>query len=70
MAEHTRRTVLRGTAGPGGGTSRRRDDGSSPSFPGGAFAPLTEELTAFDLPVTGRVRLRDGRAEWYRNRWV
>jgi len=72
----------------------------------GAFTPVTEELTAFDLPVTGRVphdldgrylrngpnalgledvrahhwmlgdgmvhgvRLRGGRAEWYRNRWV
>ncbi|MCI3934683.1 carotenoid oxygenase family protein [Streptomyces sp. AN091965] len=72
----------------------------------GALAPVTEELTAFDLEVTGRlprdldgrylrtgpnalgledprahhwmlgdgmvhgVRLRDGRAEWYRNRWV
>jgi len=71
----------------------------------GAFAPVAEEITAFDLPVTGRVpaelsgrylrngpnplglddpdyhwfigpgmvhgvRLRDGRAEWYRNRWV
>ena len=71
----------------------------------GAFAPVKEETTAFDLPVTGRlpagltgrylrngpnqlglddpnyhwflgpgmvhgVRLRDGRAEWYRNRWV
>jgi carotenoid cleavage dioxygenase len=71
----------------------------------GPFAPLAEEVTAFDLPVTGRlpgelsgrylrngpnpmglddpgyhwflgpgmvhgVRLRDGRAEWYRNRWV
>nr|WP_042191094.1 carotenoid oxygenase family protein [Kibdelosporangium sp. MJ126-NF4]CEL19841.1 dioxygenase (secreted protein) [Kibdelosporangium sp. MJ126-NF4]CTQ97065.1 dioxygenase (secreted protein) [Kibdelosporangium sp. MJ126-NF4] len=72
----------------------------------GPFAPVTEELTAFDLPVTGRipadlsgrylrngpnplgvedpathiwtfgagmvhgVRIRDGRAEWYRNRWV
>ncbi|MBH1938123.1 carotenoid oxygenase family protein [Streptomyces sp. AV19] len=72
----------------------------------GAFTPVTEELTAFGLPVTGRipeglngrylrtgpnalgledprahhwmlgagmvhgVRLRDGRAEWYRNRWV
>ncbi|WP_343948973.1 carotenoid oxygenase family protein, partial [Nonomuraea longicatena] len=72
----------------------------------GHFAPLTEEITAFDLPVTGSipaelvgrylrngpnplgvedpavhnwvlgdgmvhgVRLRDGRAEWYRNRWV
>ncbi|MGD0376683.1 MAG: carotenoid oxygenase family protein [Streptosporangiaceae bacterium] len=71
----------------------------------GSFAPVTEEITAFDLPVTGRVpaeltgrylrngpnpiglddpnyhwflgagmvhgvRLREGRAEWYRNRWV
>jgi carotenoid cleavage dioxygenase-like enzyme len=71
----------------------------------GAFAPVTDEITAFDLPVTGHipaglsgrylrngpnplgledpgyhwftgagmvhgVRLRDGRAEWYRNRWV
>ena len=72
----------------------------------GAFAPATDEVTAFDLPVTGRVppelngrylrngpnplgledpeayhlflgegmvhgvRLRDGRAEWYRNRWI
>ena len=71
----------------------------------GPFAPVTEEVTAFDLPVTGQVpaalngrylrngpnpmgledpkyhwftgdgmvhgvRLRDGRAEWYRNRWV
>ena len=71
----------------------------------GLFAPVTEEITAFDLSVTGRlpaelngrylrngpnpmsladpnyhwfvgsgmvhgVRLRNGRAEWYRNRWV
>jgi carotenoid cleavage dioxygenase-like enzyme len=71
----------------------------------GSFAPVTEEVTAVDLPVTGTipaeltgrylrngpnplglddpnyhwflgagmvhgVRLRDGRAEWYRNRWV
>jgi len=71
----------------------------------GSFAPVTEEVTAFDLPVTGQVpaglsghylrngpnplglddphyhwflgagmvhgvRLRDGKAEWYRNRWV
>jgi carotenoid cleavage dioxygenase-like enzyme len=71
----------------------------------GSFAPVTEETTAFDLPVTGTipaeltgrylrngpnpmglddpnyhwflgagmvhgVRLRDGKAEWYRNRWV
>src|ERR1700761_2511615 len=74
-------------------------------FLDGAFAPVDEEITAFDLPVTGQlpaelngrylrngpnplglddpgyhwflgagmvhgVRLRDGRAEWYRNRWV
>jgi carotenoid cleavage dioxygenase-like enzyme len=74
-------------------------------FGQGPFAPVTEEVTAFDLPVTGSlptalngrylrngpnplgldepvqhwflgpgmvhgVRLRDGRAEWYRNRWV
>ncbi|SFT88621.1 carotenoid cleavage dioxygenase [Geodermatophilus amargosae] len=70
----------------------------------GAYAPVTEEVTAFDLPVTGSLppgldgrylrngpnpmglddpghwflgagmvhglRLRNGRAEWYRNRWV
>ncbi|GLY92532.1 carotenoid oxygenase family protein [Actinoallomurus iriomotensis] len=72
----------------------------------GGFTPVTEEITAFDLEVTGRIpaeltgrylrngpnplglddptashlltgegmvhglRLRDGRAEWYRNRWV
>ncbi|MGH9137361.1 MAG: carotenoid oxygenase family protein [Acidimicrobiales bacterium] len=72
----------------------------------GNFAPVREELTVTELPVTGRipdyldgrylrngpnpvvdpdpetytwffgagmvhgVRLRDGRAEWYRNRWV
>jgi carotenoid cleavage dioxygenase-like enzyme len=72
----------------------------------GPLAPVSEELTAFDLPVTGTIpeqlqgrllrngpnpigvvdpmthhwftgegmvhgiRLRDGRAEWYRNRWV
>jgi hypothetical protein len=74
-------------------------------FLAGLFAPVAEEITAFDLLVTGRippelngrylrngpnprgvvdpdshwfigagmlhgVRLRDGRAEWYRNRWV
>ncbi|MEU5434266.1 carotenoid oxygenase family protein [Streptomyces sp. NPDC020719] len=79
---------------------------ASQPFLHGAFTPVTEELTAFGLPVTGRiprslngrylrtgpnvlgledprahhwmlgdgmvhgVRLRDGRAEWYRNRWV
>ena len=72
----------------------------------GNFAPVHEEVTAVDLPVTGTipeparrplpaqraepgapldpatyhwftgdgmvhgVRLRDGKAEWYRNRWV
>lgn len=72
----------------------------------GPFAPLAEEVTAYDLPVTGQipaelngrylrngpnplgvedpvvhiwgmgqgmvhgVRLRDGKAEWYRNRFV
>ncbi len=72
----------------------------------GLYAPVHDETTALDLPVTGRlpeelrgrylrngpnpvhvddpagyhwyggdgmihgVRLRDGRAEWYRNRWV
>ena len=76
------------------------------TFLDGNFAPVTEEVTAVDLPVTGRVpdeltgrllrigpnpmtppdpatyhwftgdgmvhgvRLREGRAEWYRNRWV
>jgi carotenoid cleavage dioxygenase-like enzyme len=74
-------------------------------FAEGPFAPVAEEVTAFDLPVTGQVpaelngrylrngpnpigleepvqhwflgagmvhgvRLREGRAEWYRNRWV
>ena len=72
----------------------------------GNFGPVTEEITAVDLPVTGTIpaeldgrllrngpnpiepqdpatyhwftgdgmvhglRLRDGKAEWYRNRWV
>jgi carotenoid cleavage dioxygenase len=69
----------------------------------GSYAPVTDEVEAFDLPVQGRipealngtfvrnganpksgrsphwfagdgmlhgVRLRDGKAEWYRNRWV
>jgi carotenoid cleavage dioxygenase len=71
----------------------------------GSFAPVKEEVSAADLPVTGQVpaelngrylrngpnplglddpgyhwflgagmvhgvRLRDGKAEWYRNRWV
>jgi carotenoid cleavage dioxygenase-like enzyme len=79
---------------------------TDPRYLEGSFAPVSEEITAFDLPVTGRipaglsgrylrngpnplglddpamhhlfvgegmvhgVRLRDGSAEWYRNRWV
>ena len=78
---------------------------TSNPFLQGSFAPVSDETTAFDLPVAGRipaelngrylrngpnplglddpnyhwflgpgmvhgVRLRDGRAEWYRNRWV
>ncbi|MEU6349123.1 carotenoid oxygenase family protein [Streptomyces sp. NPDC047072] len=122
MAEHTRRRVLKGAAvaaagsvvgglGPGAFTTAAQaapaaSANSSTPFLEGAFAPVTEELTAFDLEVTGRiprdldgrylrngpnvlgledvrahhwmlgdgmvhgVRLRGGRAEWYRNRWV
>jgi hypothetical protein len=29
-------------------------------FRQGLFAPVTEEVTAFDLPVTGRIRLCEG----------
>ncbi|PPG26419.1 carotenoid oxygenase [Pseudoclavibacter sp. RFBG4] len=82
-----------------------RNTGARSPFRKGAFAPVAEEVTAFDLAVTGSiptdldgrylrngpnpigveharfhyflgagmihgVRLRDGRAEWYRNRWV
>jgi carotenoid cleavage dioxygenase-like enzyme len=74
-------------------------------FLAGSFAPVSEEITSFDVPVTGQipveltgrylrngpnplglddpnyhwflgagmvhgVRLRDGKADWYRNRWV
>jgi carotenoid cleavage dioxygenase len=119
MGQHTRRNVLRGAAvaaagGLVGGLGARTAAAQAPvqaaarhyPFLEGAFKPVTEELTAFDLPVTGRipreltgrylrngpnvlgledprahhwmlgegmvhgVRLRDGRAEWYRNRWV
>lgn len=73
-----------------------------PVFRPGNYGPVTDELTAFDLPVDGRiplelngwylrngpnpreagghwctgegmvhgVRLENGRAAWYRNRWV
>ena len=79
---------------------------SANPFLAGNLAPVTEEVTAFDLPVTGTlpadldgrylrngpnpygvineekyhwfsgdgmvhgIRIRDGKAEWYRNRWV
>ncbi|KFZ80959.1 dioxygenase [Amycolatopsis sp. MJM2582] len=118
MTEPTRRNVLRGAAalaiggaaasfGSGGSASAAQAP-AKPRYPflEGAFAPVTEEVTAFGLPVTGRipsdlcgrylrtgpnvlgledprahhwmlgegmvhgVRLRDGKAEWYRNRWV
>ncbi|MEU4396580.1 carotenoid oxygenase family protein [Kribbella sp. NPDC023855] len=121
MSKYCRRTVLRSAAaltggaiaiGYGalalGGPSAAAPLKGNPRFPflEGAFAPVREEVTEFDLPVTGRiprelngrylrigpnvlgledprahhwmlgegmvhgVRLRDGRAEWYRNRWV
>ncbi|MEV1295606.1 carotenoid oxygenase family protein [Pseudonocardia sp. NPDC049635] len=75
-----------------------------PDYLQGHFAPVPDEITAHDLPVSGAlppeltgrylrngpnplpgedpghwfaghgmlhgIRLRDGRAEWYRNRWV
>lgn len=99
-----------GGGAPSGGTPQAGTGSGSGSgqfpFLQGAFAPVTEEVTAYDLPVTGRiprdldgrylrngpnvmgledprahhwmlgqgmvhgVRLRDGRAEWYRNRWI
>jgi carotenoid cleavage dioxygenase-like enzyme len=100
--------VAQAAGGSAPGTPAAGAGGSAGRFPflAGAFAPVTEELTAFGLPVTGRVprelngrylrngpnvlgledprahhwmlgdgmvhgvRLRDGRAEWYRNRWV
>lgn len=77
MTDHTRRTVLRGAAltaaagvaggagGPAAATTRTVEPASRPRhhpFLEGAFKPVTEELTAFDLPVTGRVpRDLDGR---------
>jgi carotenoid cleavage dioxygenase len=86
-------------------TQRRATARPNP-YLNGVFAPVAEETTAFDLPVTGTlppelegrvlligpnpiaapdprryswflgdgmvhgVRLRAGRAEWYRNRWI
>ncbi|WP_410652443.1 carotenoid oxygenase family protein [Amycolatopsis sp. cmx-4-54] len=115
MTEPTRRNVLRGAAALaiGGAAATFASSESAFAAPNlrhpfveGAFAPVKEEVTAFGLPVTGRiprdlcgrylrtgpnvlgledprahhwmlgegmvhgVRLRDGKAEWYRNRWV
>lgn len=114
MAESSRRDILRGAAALTvlGATAANLDAPTAGAgqerypFLEGAFAPVREEVTAFALPVTGRipselngcylrtgpnvlgledprahhwmlgegmvhgVRLRDGRAEWYRNRWV
>jgi carotenoid cleavage dioxygenase-like enzyme len=71
MADHTRRTVLRGAAvaaaaglvGSMGGRAAAAEPVSGTAAQGGhrfpflegAFKPVTEELTAFDLPVTGRI---------------
>src|SRR5215469_11975571 len=99
-------------AGPGltvhGRSTRGTQMAQTPEpkrFLEGSFAPVSEEVTAFDLPVTGQlpaglngrylrngpnpmglddpdyhwflgsgmvhgVRLRGGKAEWYRNRWI
>ncbi|MFH8342662.1 carotenoid oxygenase family protein [Streptomyces sp. AM6-12] len=93
-------------AQPGPAAGKTGATRAATPFLEGAFAPVAEELTAFDLEVTGRiphdldgrylrngpnplrledvrahhwmlgdgmvhgVRLRGGRAEWYRNRWV
>ena len=84
-------------------TTRTTGDGDLPFHLRGNYAPVTQEVEAFDLPVLGAippelegrylrnganpkhgptlhwfagdgmlhgVRLRGGRAEWYRNRWV
>ncbi|WP_375393298.1 carotenoid oxygenase family protein [uncultured Sphingomonas sp.] len=104
-------TVLRSTVAKGLGkvaefNRRRLDDGGAPHpFLSGIHAPMTEELTLTDLPVTGTIppvfdgrylrigpnpiapdpagyhwftgdgmvhgiALKDGRAQWYRNRWI
>ncbi|MGC7094662.1 carotenoid oxygenase family protein [Amycolatopsis lurida] len=118
MTEPSRRNVLRGAAALAAGGAAAT--WTAPALAGeaasgtaerhpfleGAFAPVREEVTAFDCKSTGHiprelngrylrtgpnvlgledprahhwmlgegmvhgVRLRDGRAEWYRNRWV
>lgn len=87
-------------------TQQPTETGTANRYLGGNYAPVTEEVTAFDPPVEGElpeelagrylrngpnplgdvdpaayhwftgdgmvhgVRIRDGRAEWYRNRYV
>ncbi|NUO41178.1 MAG: dioxygenase, partial [Streptomyces sp.] len=67
MTDPTRRNVLRGAAAlaaagglVGTGTGAAVAAPQAPTarhfpFLEGAFEPVTEELTAFDLPVTGRI---------------
>jgi carotenoid cleavage dioxygenase len=89
------------------GSGSERTPGEVNIYLSGNYAPVTEEITAFDLPVIGElpvelngrylrngpnpagepadvsthhwfmgdgmvhgIRLREGQAEWYRNRWV
>ena len=100
--------VFDATRAPAGGLPRPAPvaNGATNRYLEGMYAPVTQEVTALDLPITGvlppeldgrylrngpnpagtvdparhhwfvgdgmvhGVRLRDGRAEWYRNRWV
>lgn len=67
MTDPTRRSVLRGAASvAAAGALAGTGAGAAPAlaaptasrrfpFLEGAFEPVTEELTAFDLPVTGRI---------------
>lgn len=67
MTDPTRRSVLRGAAavtaagalaGTGAGAAPALAAPATPRrfpFLEGAFEPVTEELTAFGLPVTGRI---------------
>ncbi|RGD58584.1 carotenoid oxygenase [Kitasatospora xanthocidica] len=98
--------IRNSTIGKSNGNSNGNSSTRRSRYVSGNFAPVAEEVTAYDLPVTGRipahldgrylrngpnplgiddpgahlwtlgagmvhgVRIRDGRAEWYRNRWV
>ncbi len=101
-----RSTVARGLGKVAEFNRKRLDDGGAPHpFLSGIHAPMTEELTLTDLPVTGVIppvfdgrylrigpnpiapdaagyhwftgdgmvhglALKDGKAQWYRNRWI